>query len=314
MKPTSSPAVPAPKDESLPITEGINPRTKHIDRADALTIARMINDEDRTVAQAVENELPNVAQAIDAIAAAMEAGGRLFYVGAGTSGRLGVLDASECPPTFGTDPSLVVGLIAGGDGALRTAVEGAEDSPTLCERQLAEHNFGEKDILCGIAASGGTPYVIGGMHYAKKCGATVISVTCAPASPMASFADISIAPVVGPEVIAGSTRMKAGTAQKMVLNMLSTGTMIRRGRVYGNRMVDVQPTNKKLIARAERIVAEICECPRGEAKAALAACGYHPKVAILMLLANIDAQSAKARLEACGGRLYQALDAHPRCD
>ena len=308
MKPTIPPCPDTHPAEVLPVTEGINPKTAHIDRADALTIARMINAEDRTVPDAVERVLPEIAQAIDAIAAAMEAGGRLFYVGAGTSGRLGVLDASECPPTFGTDPSLVIGLIAGGDSALRTAVEGAEDSPTLCERQLAEHSFCARDILCGIAASGSTPYVIGGMQYAKRCGATVVAVTCAPASPMATLADISIAPAVGPEVIAGSTRMKAGTAQKMVLNMLTTGAMIRRGRVYGNRMVDVQPTNKKLIARAERIVAEVCECSRGEAKAALSACGYHPKVAILMLLSHMDAASAKARLEDCGGRLYEALE------
>ncbi len=308
MKPTPTQSPEAHAARTLPVTEQINPRTAHIDRADALTIVRMINAEDQTVATAVERELPQIALAIDAIAKAMEAGGRLFYVGAGTSGRLGVLDASECPPTFGTDPSLVVGLIAGGDGALRTAVEGAEDSLTLCRMQLQEHGFGAQDILCGIAASGSTPYVIGGMHYAKECGATVISVSCAPNSPMASLADISIAPAVGPEVIAGSTRMKAGTAQKMVLNMLTTGAMIRRGRVYGNRMVDVQPTNKKLIARAERMVSEICECSRGEAKAALCACDYHPKVAILMLLSGIDAAAARARLESCDGRLYRAME------
>ena len=293
--------------EPIPVTEGVNPRTAHIDRADTLDIVRMINAEDHTVAQAVEQELPAIAAAIDAIVAAMDAGGRLFYVGAGTSGRLGVLDASECPPTFGTDPSLVVGLIAGGDIALRHAVEGAEDSPSLCEKQLADEKFNRRDILCGIAASGRTPYVLGGMAYAKSLGATVISLTCAPDSAMAAAADISIAPAVGPEVIAGSTRMKAGTAQKMVLNMLTSGTMIRRGRVFGNRMVDVQPTNKKLIDRAERMVSEICGCSRGEARSTLSACAWSPKVAIVMLLCGLDATQAAQRLEAAGGHLHRVV-------
>lgn len=293
--------------KEIPATEEINPRTRHIDCADTMELVRLINAEDRTVAAAVEKVLPSIAQAIDAIVEAMATGGRLFYIGAGTSGRLGVLDASECPPTFGTDPSLVVALIAGGDRALRTAVEGAEDSTTLCAQQLSAYAFCKQDILCGIAASGTTPYVIGGMRYAAGCGAKVIALTCAPNSPMASLADISISPIVGPEVIAGSTRMKAGTAQKMVLNMLSTGTMIRRGRVFGNRMVDVQPTNQKLIARAERMVAEVCECSRAEAKDALLACGYRPKVAILMLLSQIDTTCAQARLEACDGHLHEAL-------
>jgi N-acetylmuramic acid 6-phosphate etherase len=293
--------------EPIPVTEGINPRTAHIDRADTLDLVRMINEEDRAVAEAVGTQSEAIAAAIDAIVAAMDAGGRLFYVGAGTSGRLGVLDASECPPTFGTDPSLVVGLIAGGDTALRHAIEGAEDSPTLCEKQLADEKFNCQDILCGIAASGRTPYVLGGMAYAKRLGATVISVTCAPDSAMAAAADISIAPAVGPEVIAGSTRMKAGTAQKMVLNMLTTGTMIRRGRVFGNRMVDLRPTNKKLIDRAERMVAEICACSRGEAAATLAACNYRPKVAIAMLLCGMDAQTAEARLMAADGHLHRVM-------
>ena len=293
--------------EPIPVTEGINPRTAHIDRADTLDLVRMINEEDRAVAEAVGTQSEAIAAAIDAIVAAMDAGGRLFYVGAGTSGRLGVLDASECPPTFGTDPSLVVGLIAGGDTALRHAIEGAEDSLTLCEKQLADEKFNCRDILCGIAASGRTPYVLGGMAYAKRLGATVISVTCAPDSAMAAAADISIAPAVGPEVIAGSTRMKAGTAQKMVLNMLTTGTMIRRGRVFGNRMVDLRPTNKKLIDRAERMVAEICACSRGEARATLAACGYRPKVAILMLLSGMNAEDAAARLDEVDGHLHRAM-------
>ena len=297
--------------EPIPVTESSNPRTALLDRADTLEIVRLINQEDRTVALAVEQELPRIAAAVDAIVAAMNDGGRLFYIGAGTSGRLGVLDASECPPTFGTDPSLVVGLIAGGDVARRHAVEGAEDSESAGENQLREHAFGSKDILCGIAASGRTPYVLGGMRYAKELGATVISLSCAPDSAMARLSDISIAPSVGPEVIAGSTRMKAGTAQKLVLNMLTTATMIRRGHTYGNRMVDVQPTNKKLIDRAQRMVAEICDCSRAEAQAALSVCDYHPKIAILMLLAGLDAAQAKQRLDACQGRLCDAMATEP---
>lgn len=294
------------------VTEQRNERTAHIDRVDTLTMLRLINEEDMLVPLAVQAELPHIARAVEAIAAAMEAGGRLFYCGAGTSGRLGVLDASECPPTFGTAPELVVGLIAGGSEALLHAIEGAEDSDTLCESDLRAHGFGSRDVLCGIAASGRTPYVIGGMRYAKSLGATVISLSCNPASVMATLADIAISPVVGPEALTGSTRMKAGTAQKLVLNMLTTGVMIRRGRVYGNLMVDVQPTNEKLIARAERIVkdatATLTPAPTQEDIArALDACGHHPKLAIVMLARGVDAQSAQRILDACGGHIHAAL-------
>ena len=295
------------------VTEQRNERTAHIDRADTLTMLRLINEEDALVPLAVQKELPHIARAVDAIAAAMEAGGRLFYCGAGTSGRLGVLDASECPPTFGTPPELVVGLIAGGSEALLHAIEGAEDSSELCERDLRAHGFCARDVLCGIAASGRTPYVLGGMHYAKSLGATVLSLTCNPSSPMAALADIAISPVVGPEVVTGSTRMKAGTAQKLVLNMLTTGVMIRRGRVYGNLMVDVQPTNEKLIARARRIVREataaLSSAPDDAAiDAALAACGHHPKVAIVMLARGTDAATAESILTDCGGHLHAAVE------
>ena len=270
-------------------------------------MCRLINQEDQTVPIAVEKELPQIAKAIDVIAAQIEVGGRLFYCGAGTSGRLGVLDASECPPTYGVDPGLVVGLIAGGTEALFSAKEGAEDSDTLCEQDLRAYHFNKKDVLCGIAASGRTPYVIGGMKYAKALGAPVLSLTCNPASQMAALADISIAPVVGPEVVTGSTRMKAGTAQKLVLNMLSTGTMIKLGKTYGNLMVDVQPTNLKLIARTRRIVMQATGVSEEEAESALSQCGHHPKTAILMLLKDVDAPEAETLLKACGGRIKEAM-------
>ena len=289
------------------VTEQRNPRTEHIDEVPTEELCRLINQEDQTVPIAVEKELPQIAKAIDVIAAQIEVGGRLFYCGAGTSGRLGVLDASECPPTYGVDPGLVVGLIAGGTEALFSAKEGAEDSDTLCEQDLRAYHFNKKDVLCGIAASGRTPYVIGGMKYAKALGAPVLSLTCNPASQMAALADISIAPVVGPEVVTGSTRMKAGTAQKLVLNMLSTGTMIKLGKTYGNLMVDVQPTNLKLIARTRRIVMQATGVSEEEAESALSQCGHHPKTAILMLLKGVDASEAETLLKACDGRIKEAM-------
>lgn len=289
------------------VTEQRNPDTMKIDEVSTVELCRLINAEDKTVPLAVEKELPQIAEAIDVITAQIEAGGRLFYCGAGTSGRLGVLDASECPPTYGVDPGLVVGLIAGGKEALLSAKEGAEDSLSLCEEDLRANGFNQKDVLCGIAASGRTPYVIGGMKYAKNLGAPVISLTCNPASEMAALADIAISPVVGPEAVTGSTRMKAGTAQKLVLNMLSTGTMIKLGKTYGNLMVDVQPTNLKLVARTRRIVMLATDVTEEEAEAALAQCGHHPKTAILMLLKGVDAQEAQALLKECGGRIKKAL-------
>ena len=291
----------------MPKTELRNPRSTHIDRMDTRSMLELINDENLNAVRAVGAALPEIARAADAIAASFENGGRLFYIGAGTSGRLGVLDASECPPTYGVDPGLVVGLIAGGTEALFSAKEGAEDSDTLCEHDLRAYHFNKKDVLCGIAASGRTPYVIGGMKYAKALGAPVLSLTCNPASQMAALADISIAPVVGPEVVTGSTRMKAGTAQKLVLNMLSTGTMIKLGKTYGNLMVDVQPTNLKLIARTRRIVMQATGVSEEEAESALSQCGHHPKTAILMLLKDVDAPEAETLLKACGGRIKEAM-------
>ena len=291
-------------------TEKRNPLTASIDRMDSFSMLQTINNEDQTVPLAVEKELPNIALAVDAITNAIKAGGRLFYCGAGTSGRLGVLDASECPPTFGTDPGLVVGLIAGGSEALLHAIEGAEDSDTLCVSDFQSHDFKSTDILCGIAASGRTPYVIGGMKYARSVGAKVISITCSPDSEMSRIADIAITPIVGPEVITGSTRLKAGTAQKLVLNMLTTATMIKLGRVYGNLMVDVQPTNKKLIERAKRIVSQALSpnAPdREDIESTLSLCGYRPKVAIVMLKLNVSVAEAEALLEKHDGHLYKAL-------
>lgn len=292
---------------SMLVTEQRNPNTMQIDEVSTEELVRLINAEDKTVPLAVEKELPQIAKAIDVIAGQIETGGRLFYCGAGTSGRLGVLDASECPPTYGVDPGLVVGLIAGGKEALLSAREGAEDSETLCEEDLRANGFNEKDVLCGIAASGRTPYVIGGMKYAKALGAPVISLTCNPVSEMAALADIAISPVVGPEVVTGSTRMKAGTAQKLVLNMLSTGVMIKLGKTYGNLMVDVQPTNLKLVARTRRIVMQATDATEEEAEAALSQCGHHPKTAILMLLKGVDAQKAETLLKESGGRIKAAL-------
>jgi len=270
-------------------------------------MVRQINAEDARVAGAVAVELPAIAQAIDAIAARMRAGGRLIYIGAGTSGRLGVLDASECPPTFSTPPEQVVGIIAGGSYALTHAVEGAEDDHDAGAHDVAALEVDARDSVVGIAASGRTPYVLGGMAAARGRGALVISVACAAPSPMAEAADIAIAPVTGPEVITGSTRLKAGTAQKLVLNMLSTGVMIRLGKTFGNLMVDVQPTNRKLQARARRIVAEACGLPFEQAADLLQACDGQVKVAIVAHLAGLTPEMARQRLAEAGGVVGKAL-------
>ena len=248
------------------LTEQPNPATTGIDRQDTAGILRLMNEEDKTVAFAVEKELPAIAAAVDAIVAAIKSGGRLVYIGAGTSGRLGVLDASECPPTFGTDPGLVIGLIAGGSAAITRAVEGAEDDAGAAVGQLSQIDFSSRDVLVGIAASGRTPYVVAAIEYANRLGAVTIAVTSVPGAAVSKAARLAIIPVVGPEVIAGSTRLKAGTAAKMVLNMLTTAAMIRLGKVYGNRMVDLQPTNVKLWARAKRIVAEAAGVTKKEAE------------------------------------------------
>jgi N-acetylmuramic acid 6-phosphate etherase len=238
------------------LTEQPNPASARIDTLSTEEMLRIINTEDRKVAEAVEREIPAIARAVDAIAAIFRRNGRLFYIGAGTSGRLGVLDASECPPTFGVSPELVQGIIAGGEAALSRATETTEDDPSIGARDLTARGFTANDILAGIAASGRTPYVLGAVAEAKRLGASTIGVSCTPGSELAGAVDIAITPLVGPEVIAGSTRMKAGTAQKLVLNMLTTGAFIRMGYVYGNLMVNVQPKNSKLRDRARRIIAQ----------------------------------------------------------
>ncbi|EBX6937284.1 N-acetylmuramic acid 6-phosphate etherase [Morganella morganii] len=289
------------------ITESRNPASADIDSLPTLDMLRVINREDQTVALAVEKTLPQVAQVVDAVAQAFRLGGRLIYMGAGTSGRLGILDASECPPTFGTPAEQVVGLIAGGHKAILKAVENAEDNRELAVSDLKALNFNEKDVLIGIAASGRTPYVLGGMEYALSLGATVAAVSCNPDSEMSRLAGIAITPVVGPEVITGSSRMKAGTAQKLILNMITTGAMIRSGKVYGNLMADVEATNAKLVERQKRIVMAATECDRATAEQALAACDGHCKTAIVMILAQLSAGDAKALLAQHQGFIRDAL-------
>ena len=281
---------------SAMVTENRNSVSENIDCASTLEILQIINNEDKRVAIAVEKQLANIAIAVDAISHAFLNHGRLIYLGAGTSGRLGILDASECPPTYGTSPEQVVGLIAGGHPAIFKAVENAEDSPELAINDLKHINFSAKDILVGIAASGRTPYVIGGMQYAKSLGATVVSLCCNPNAPMISLANIAITPIVGAEVITGSSRMKAGTAQKMILNMLTTASMIKIGKVYGNLMVDVEATNAKLVERQISIVMQATDCNRDSAITTLNQCNQHCKTAILMILAGLTAEEATKKL------------------
>ena len=290
-------------------TEGINPNTANIDQLSTLDMVKLINQEDHKVAGAVAEVTDKIAAAVDVIADRISKGGRLIYCGAGTSGRLGILDAVECPPTYSTEPELVQALMAGGYPAIFKAVEGAEDSKELGITDMKNINFCAADVLVGIAASGRTPYVLGCMEYAKGLGAPTVSVTCCPGSVLDSFADIGIAPCPGPEVITGSTRMKSGTAQKMVLNMLSTGTMIKLGKVYGNLMVDVKPSNEKLIRRCERIVSLATGVSEEEAATYLEKCEYRPKIAIVMINCAVDAQKAVALLEECGGRIANVIAA-----
>ncbi|MBZ4662745.1 MAG: N-acetylmuramic acid 6-phosphate etherase [Caloramator sp.] len=288
-------------------TESINPNTKDIDRVSTLDMVTMINEEDKKVAFAIEKEKESIAKAIDLIAERLLEGGRLIYVGAGTSGRLGILDASECPPTFGVDYDLVQGVIAGGNTAMFKAVEGAEDDEELGRKDMIEKNLNGKDVVCGIAASGRTPYVIGAMKYAKEIGALTIAVNMNKKSIMNEYADVAISVEVGPEVIMGSTRMKAGTAQKMILNMLSTGTMIKLGKVYQNLMVDVQASNKKLYERAKRIV----KIATGEddlvIETILDKTDYNVKLSILMIKTGLTKEEAKRLLEKNRGYIIKAL-------
>jgi N-acetylmuramic acid 6-phosphate etherase len=292
--------------ESL-LTEQPNPASAHIDALPTAEMLRIINAEDRKVADAVGLEIPAIAQAVDAIVAAIEAGGRLFYIGAGTSGRLGVLDAAECPPTFNAPPAMVQGIVAGGEAALSRATEAAEDDPAMGARDLAAHGFTAGDALVGIAASGRTPYVMGAVAEARRLGALTIGIGCVPDSELAHAVDIAITPVVGPEVIAGSTRMKAGSAQKMALHMLSTGVFIRMGYVYGNLMVHVQPKNAKLADRARRIVAQAAELSHEHARELLEAAGGSVPVAIVMGKTGLDREPAERRLEEAGGRISKAV-------
>ncbi|MCA9134645.1 MAG: N-acetylmuramic acid 6-phosphate etherase [Planctomycetales bacterium] len=297
----------SPQHNPQPTTEQRNPRSQHIHSFSAAEIVELMNAEDARVVAAVQRERANIAQAIEQIADRFRHGGRLFYLGAGTSGRLGVLDASECPPTFSTPPEMVVGLIAGGATALTRAIEGAEDDRQQAQRDLQQHQFSAADALVGIATSGGTPYVLGGLDYARSLGALTIGFSCNEASPIHQAADLVIAPVVGPEVVSGSTRLKAGTATKMVLNMLTTGAMILIGKTYGNWMVDLKASNSKLKLRSLRIVCEITGLTAAEASTVLERCQGEVKTAILCALRELDAPTARQRLAACGGQLRQAL-------
>ncbi|MEU9604972.1 N-acetylmuramic acid 6-phosphate etherase [Streptomyces sp. NPDC048057] len=290
-------------------TEAFRPDLADIDRLPTLDIARLMSAEDRGVPGAVAENLSAIAAAIDAAAERMARGGRLIYAGAGTAGRLGVLDASECPPTFNTDPSQVVGLIAGGPSAFVNAVEGAEDSAELAAADLAGLGVGADDTVVGVSASGRTPYAVGAVHYARSRGALTVGLSCNENSPLAAAADHGVEVVVGPELLSGSTRLKAGTAQKLVLNMISTITMIRLGKTYGNLMVDLRASNEKLRARSHRIVAYATGASEGEVEAALKATEGEVKPAILTILAEVDAVTASRLLAEANGHLRTALRA-----
>ena len=289
------------------ITEQRNPNSMHVDSLSALEIVQLMNEEDKQVPLAIEKCLPQIAQAVECIVAAFQQGGRLVYIGAGTSGRLGVLDASECPPTFGVSPEMVKGIIAGGERALRHPIEGAEDSKAQAVVDLQTIHFSSKDVLVGIAASGRTPYVIGALEYAKSLGSVTVSIASNPNSAMANIVDIAIDTVVGPEVLTGSSRLKSGTAQKLVLNMLTTASMILMGKCYQNLMVDVQASNEKLKARAIRIVMQATDCDKALAEETLKHADQNAKLAIMMILSGLDRAQAEALLEKHQGKLQLAL-------
>lgn len=286
-----------------PSTEQANPNSRHIDKLSTIDMLALINREDAQVAVAVEKAIPQIASAVDMIAAALQNGGRLFYVGAGTSGRLGVLDAVECVPTFSAPPELVQGIIAGGRAALTQAVEGAEDHRDRAKRDLMARDVRRRDVVCGIAASGRTPYVIGALEYAKSIKAKTIAISCSPGAPILDMAQIGIGVDVGPEVIAGSTRMKAGTAQKMILNMLSTASMIKLGKVYGNLMVDLKVTNQKLADRAERLVMQLTGLDESAAKRLLSQANHEVKTAVVMQRRQVDEAEARRLLQEANGFL-----------
>ena len=289
------------------ITEQRNPNSMYVDSLSALEIVQLMNKEDKQVPLAIEKCLPQIAQTVECIVAAFQQGGRLVYIGAGTSGRLGVLDASECPPTFGVSPEMVKGIIAGGERALRHPIEGAEDSKTHAVVDLQTIQFSSKDVLVGIAASGRTPYVIGALEYAKSLGSVTVSIASNPNSAMANIVDIAIDTVVGPEVLTGSSRLKSGTAQKLVLNMLTTASMILMGKCYQNLMVDVQASNEKLKARAIRIVMQATDCDKALAEETLKQADQNAKLAIMMILSGLDRAQAEALLEKHQGKLQLAL-------
>ena len=296
------------RGKRLPTTEAANPASAKIDQLSTLEIARLINAEDKKVAIAIEAALPQIATAADMIASALGAGGRLFYVGAGTSGRLGILDAVECVPTFSADPRQIQGIIAGGDGALIRAVEGAEDDATAANRDLAARELACADVVCGIAASGRTPYVIGALTYARSVGAGTVAVCCDLEAPILQLAEVGIAVDVGAEVIAGSTRMKAGSAQKMILNLLSTAAMIQLGKVYGNRMVDLKVTNEKLKRRALRLVMDLGGVDEAAATTLLRASENEVKTAIVMSRLGVDRDKARGKLAEADGRLRAVIE------
>jgi N-acetylmuramic acid 6-phosphate etherase len=295
------------------LTEQANPASQGIDTLPTEAMLRIINDEDAKIAGAVAREIPRIGRALDAIVAALERGGRLFYIGAGTSGRLGVLDASECPPTFNVSSDTVQGIIAGGERALAQATEASEDDPASGVRDLHERGFRSGDVLVGIAASGRTPYVLGAIDQARRMGAITVGISCTPNSELSRRVDFPIEPLTGPEVIAGSTRMKAGTATKLVLNMLSTGAMIRLGHVYGNLMVNVQPKNEKLRARACRIIEQAAGVGADRAAELLELAGHSVKTAIVMGRLRISREEAALRIEKAHGRIGEVLrrDAAP---
>ncbi|KZS45499.1 N-acetylmuramic acid 6-phosphate etherase [Paenibacillus glucanolyticus] len=289
-------------------TEQPHEHTQNIDQLSSEQIMILINNEDSLITETIRDQIPLIARAADLVVEAFENGGRLFYIGAGTSGRIGILDASECPPTYGTDPSMVQGLIAGGFRAVKEAIEGAEDSEELGAQDINENGISKKDVVIGIAASGRTPYVLGAMRRAKELGAVVVGLCNNYESPMHQYADFVIEAVVGPEVIMGSTRMKAGTSQKLILNMLTTTAMIRIGKVYKNLMVDLNPSNNKLVHRAKRIITLATGASEEEVEKAYHEAGAHVKTAIVMLLANVSAAEASTLLDGTRGFVRGAID------
>lgn len=291
-------------------TEQQNPKTMNIDLMSTEEIITVINQEDTLVPNVLARQVPNISEVVDRIVSAFKHGGRLVYVGAGTSGRLGIIDASECPPTYGTDPNMVVGIIAGGKEAMTEAIEGVEDDMQQGRKDMEEISLTDQDIVVGIAASGRTPYTIGALEYAKQLGAVTVSVVCSKDSEMEKISDHTIAAVVGPEVITGSTRMKAGTAQKLILNMLSTASMIKMGKVYGNLMVDVQMTNEKLHNRAINIVKMATGASDEEAEAAIMEQNYNTKAAILQIITGLKGTESRELLERHDGYLREAISEH----